>query len=61
MQLMRTVTIAVVLGCTAFAGLALAQQPAASASSFPAGEKYAFVNIQRVAAESEDGERQRLT
>ena len=51
---MRTVTTAL-LGCIALAASALAQQPTAPAS-FPAGEKYAFVNIQRVAAESQDGQ-----
>ena len=56
MRPMRFVTIAVVVGFVVVAVSATAQQPAAPTSSFPAGSKYAYVDIQRVAGESADGQ-----
>jgi Skp family chaperone for outer membrane proteins len=53
---MKSVTIAVIAGSVLAAVSATAQQPAAPASSFPAGAKFAYVDIQRVAGESEDGQ-----
>ena len=53
---MRSVTLGVIVGSVLAAVSATAQQPAAPASSFPAGAKFAYVDIQRVAGESADGQ-----
>ena len=48
--------IAAVVGSLVAAVSATAQQPAAPASSFSVGAKYAYVDIQRIVEESADGQ-----
>ena len=53
---MRVRTIVVVIGCMVAGVSVFAQQTAAPASSFPSSATFAYVDIQRVAGESTDGQ-----
>ena len=56
MRLNRLRTLAVIAVCMIVAGSAAAQAPTPPAASFPSGAKFAYVDIQRVAGESTDGQ-----
>ena len=56
MRLMRLRTVVVVIGCMVTTVSVSAQQSTAPASSVPTDAKFAYVDIQRVATESTDGQ-----